>query len=65
MDAWHLGYRAGRAASLEDSEEPEAELAWQLAEAHHQQDRLADLLRRPSRHQDLLARRPRDISRTR
>jgi uncharacterized membrane protein YgaE (UPF0421/DUF939 family) len=37
--------RARRAASLGDSEELEAELAWQLAEAHHQQDRLADLLR--------------------
>jgi hypothetical protein len=103
------GPRAGRAASPEDSEELEAELAWQLAEAHHQQDRLADLLRpsvdnsewplrgeilaqvdrlrtglqadtvprpvpgrrrlmrrqRPSRRQDLLARRPRDISKTR
>jgi fusaric acid resistance family protein len=35
----------GLAASSADSEELEAELAWQLAEAHHQQDRLADLLR--------------------
>jgi hypothetical protein len=39
------GPGAGRAASPADSEELEAELAWQLAEAHHQQDRLAELLR--------------------